>query len=191
LSPALRSPLPSPRILIQCAVSADGFIARPDGSIDWLPPVTGPDVYDMGAFMARVGTIVWGHRTFEQVLGLGPFGGYGEGTRHVVLTHRPPPALVPPGVAFSSEDAASLAHRLRAAPGKDVWVMGGADVHAQFLDAGEVDEVMLHVVPALLGDGIPLARPHPGTALRLLETRAYPDGVVRLHYEAIREGRRG
>lgn len=186
-----------PRILIQCAVSADGFIARRDGSVDWLPapdPEGPGGDYGMGAFMARVGTIVWGRRTFDQSLGFGPLDAYGP-VRHVVLTHRPPPSPLPKapgGLEFVSEPATTLARRLRTAGGRDVWLMGGAEVHAAYLAAGEVDEVMLHVIPTLLGDGIPLAKPHPSVAMRLRETIAYPDGVVRLHYDVTRtEVRRG
>jgi len=83
-----------------------------------------------------------------------------------------------------SEPVKRFARRLRATPGKHIWMMGGGGLIASFLDAGEIDEFVIHVVPVLIGKGIPLIAPrHRDIPLRLRSSRKYPDGVVRLHYE--------
>jgi dihydrofolate reductase len=80
-----------------------------------------------------------------------------------------------------------FAQRLRAAPGKHIWMMGGGELIASFLDAGEIDEFDIHVMPVFIGEGIPLVAPrHRDVPLRLRSSRKYSDGVVRLRYEIIR-----
>lgn len=80
--------------------------------------------------------------------------------------------------------ANAFATRLRARPGKDIWIMGGGGIIASFVDAGEVDDFIIHVIPTFIGEGIPLMaaaeRPLPMT---LLSSEKYEDGVVRLHYD--------
>jgi dihydrofolate reductase len=74
--------------------------------------------------------------------------------------------------------------RLRATPGKHIWMMGGGELIASFLDAGEIDEFDIHVMPNLIGEGIPLIAPrHRDVPLNLLSVRKYADSVVRLRYE--------
>src|SRR5207253_9231630 len=79
---------------------------------------------------------------------------------------------------------------LRATPGKHIWMMGGGDLIASFLDAGEIDEFDVHVIPPLIGEGIPLvASRHRDVPLRLRSARKYSDGVVRLRYEVSKVAR--
>jgi dihydrofolate reductase len=81
----------------------------------------------------------------------------------------------------------TFAQRLRATPGKHIWMMGGGGLIASFLDAGEIDEFDIHVIPTFIGEGIPLIEPrHRDVSLRLLSARKYPDGVVGLRYEVVR-----
>jgi dihydrofolate reductase len=90
-------------------------------------------------------------------------------------------------VEFVRSPVADFARRLRAERGKDVWLLGGASLAASFLDEGQLDEFIIHVIPVLIGEGIPLVRPERrSTGLSLVSTHAYPDGVVRLHYSVIR-----
>jgi dihydrofolate reductase len=100
---------------------------------------------------------------------------------------RKPPKRKAPGVEFVSEPVKVFAQRLRATPGKHIWMMGGGGVIASFLDAGEIDEFDIHVIPTFIGEGIPLVAPrHRDVALHLRTARKYSDGVVRLRYEVAR-----
>jgi dihydrofolate reductase len=77
-----------------------------------------------------------------------------------------------------------LANRLREEKGRNVWLMGGADVFGSFLSAGALDEIIIHIVPVLIGTGIPLLDPTPRQVeLKLRSTRRFADGVVRVHYD--------
>ncbi|MBI4539767.1 MAG: dihydrofolate reductase [Gemmatimonadetes bacterium] len=180
------------KIIVFIATSADGYIARPDGDVKWLDrPRTAGD-YGMGAFLRSVDTILWGRKTYDKALEFGESGGgFGENLRNYVFTHRPT-AAPPPGVEFVNEPIAAFAKRLRGTPGKNIWMMGGGGIIASFLDQGEIDEFVIHVVPTFIGEGIPLIAPrHRLVSLRLLSSRRYADGVVRLHYAVERQaGRR-
>jgi dihydrofolate reductase len=138
----------------------------------------------MGAFLKSIDTILWGRKTYEVALGFTGGKGVGSGSRvrNYVFSRRPPKTHTP-DVEFAREPIRSFAKRLRATPGRDVWMMGGGGLIASFLDAGEIDEFVIHVIPTMIGKGIPLVAPrHRNVPLRLLSARRFSDGVVRLHY---------
>jgi dihydrofolate reductase len=93
----------------------------------------------------------------------------------------------PAGVEFVSEPIGAFAKRLRKKKGKDIWMMGGAGIIASFLDDGEIDEFMIHVIPEFIGEGIPLIAPgRRSVPLKLLSCTKFTDGVVKLHYSVRR-----
>jgi dihydrofolate reductase len=175
------------KIIVYIATSADGFIARKDGSVDWLNrPSTAGD-YGMGDFMKSIDTILWGRRTYGYGEG-GGGGGFGKKIKNYVFTHQPP-ASAPRGVEFVNRPVSEFASELREHEGKDIWMMGGGNIIASFLDAGEIDEFMIHVIPTFIGDGIHLIEPrHRNIELKLISSHAYDDGVVKLHYGVRRPG---
>lgn len=135
----------------------------------------------MAAFLRSVDTIVIGRVTWEVGQKLG--GALVEGKRNIILS-RTMPFHAAPGATIENVEAADLARRLRAEKGKNVWVMGGAQIFGAFLDAGELDEIIFHVIPVLIGEGIPLLDPsRRQTELKLKSSRRFANGVVRLHYE--------
>ena len=171
------------KIIVYIATSADGYIARADGNVDWLNrPRTAGD-YGMNDFFKSIDTILWGRKTYDMTLGWSKRGGgYSGKSKNYVFTHHPP-SKSKSKVEFVSGPVKEFASRLRAQPGKDIWMMGGGGVIASFLDAGEIDEFMVHVIPVFIGEGIPLVAPrHRHVELTLLSTHAYADGVVRMHY---------
>ena len=173
------------KIIVYIATSADGFIARRDGSVDWLNRPRTVGDYGMGAFFKTIDTILWGRKTYGVGLKFSKEGGglgYGSEVRNYVFSHRPPKKHAA-DVEFVSEPVGDFAKRLRARPGKNIWMMGGGGIIASFLDAGEIDEFIVHVIPTFIGEGIPLIAPKQRlVALKLLSARDFPDGVVRLHY---------
>ena len=182
---------PRRKIIAYLAVSADGYIARPDGDVEWLNRRARSGDYGMGAFYRSIDTILMGRKTYDWSMAYWKKRGKTSGMFDTkVANHvfsRKARKNAPAGVTFVSEPVKSFAKRLRGSPGKHVWMMGGGDLIASFLDAGEIDGLDVHVIPVLIGEGIPLIAPrHRDVSLRLLATKKYEDGVVRLRYEVRR-----
>jgi dihydrofolate reductase len=171
---------PGRRIIYYVAVSADGFIARPDGDVAWLDrPQTAGD-YGMAAFYKTIDTVLMGRKTYEVGLKLGQDGYAGKRNYVFSRTLRPRPRA---RIQIVSGDVGELAWKLRAEEGRNVWLVGGGELAAAFLDAGQLDEMIVHVMPTIVGEGIPLLQPrHRTIELRLRSARTYRDGVLRLHY---------
>ena len=168
-----------PLIRVYIAQSLDGYIAKPDGGIDWLRPFDSVD-YGYEKFIAEIGTVVMGRASFELARSFGdwPY----TAARSLVVTSRPlddPPL----NVTRVGADFARLTTALRASGGKDAWVMGGAQTIDAFLAIGAVDRIDLFTVPTLLGEGIPLFRSgRPQAELKLVGTQTYDKGLARQSY---------
>ena len=171
------------KVIVHIATSADGYIARSDGDLEWLTSRPAPKgFYGMNAFMKSIDTTVLGRKTYEVSLTLGATFDNSRG-RTVVFSRHPPPADAPSGVEFLNEAIGPFVSRLRAQPGKDIWLMGGGDIIASFLDEQAIDEFVISVVPVFIGEGIPLIAPrHRHVPLDLLSTERFDNGVVQLHY---------
>lgn len=170
------------KVIVRIAASADGFIARSDGDLDWLTSRPKPKgFYGYNAFTKSIDTMVIGRNTYDASLRLGAK--FDSSQRTYVFSRHGRPADAPPGVEFVSEEIAPFVDRLREQPGKHVWLMGGGDLIASFLDAGAIDELVVAVVPVFIGEGIPLiARRARLTPLALQSVERFDDGVVQLHY---------
>ncbi|MCR2747440.1 dihydrofolate reductase family protein [Limnobacter parvus] len=171
------------------ATSLDGFIARKDGSIDWLnqanqvvPP--GEDC-GYGKFMADVDVLVMGRNTFEQVLTFTP---WPYGSTPVIVMSRNGVALpptVPSSVSVSTEAPAALIERLGKQGVKKVYLDGGQTIQS-FLATGLVNSITITTIPVLLGEGKPLFGPLPKDVKLLHKsTKAFEFGFVQSQYELI------
>ena len=165
--------------------SLDGFIARPNGDLDFLPPGGGePHGYD--EFMASVDAIVIGRKTFETVLTLGPWP-YGK-KRVVVLSRRPVELRAATGadVEQMAGTPAEIVAQLAATGAHHLYVDGGITVQ-EFLRAGLIERLIITRVPVLIGAGIPLfgSLPHD-IQLRHVATRQYASGLVSSEYHVAR-----
>jgi len=174
------------KVIVNLATSADGFVARPDGDLEWLTSRPAPKgFYGLPEFQRSIDAKILGRKAFDRSLELGArFGGKNP---HYVFSRQPPPASVPAGVHFVSEPIGALVERLRAQAGKHIRMMGGGDIIGAFLDAGAIDEFIITVVPVFIGEGVPLLAPrHREVPLRLVAVDQFPDGVVQTHYEVPR-----
>jgi dihydrofolate reductase len=180
--------VPPRKIIVNIATSADGFVARSDGNLDWLTDRPAPKgFYGLPEFERSTDAKILGRKTYDRSLQLGAR--FKADALHYVFSRRPPPASVPAGVRFVTESIGAFAARLRKQGGKNVWMMGGGDIIGSFLDENAIDEFIITVVPTFIGEGIPLLAPrHREVALRLLGVQPFPDGVVQLHYEVKRPG---
>jgi dihydrofolate reductase len=173
-------------VSVYIATSLDGFIARADGGLDWLPQgdlQSGGEDYGYKAFVGTVDVLVMGRRSYEKVLSF-PEWPYGS-MSVVVLSHGEVriPERIAGTVEAMSGPPAELVARLAERGAEHLYVDGGATIQA-FLAAGLVQRITITRVPVLLGDGIslfgPLAR---DVELRHVETLAYPNGLVQSTYE--------
>ena len=172
------------KVIVHIAASADGYIARPDGDLEWLTSRPAPKgFYGMGAFMKSIDTMLLGRKTYEVSRRLGGTFDSKKG-RTVVFSRQAPPADAPAGVEFVNAPIGPFVSRLRGEPGKDIWLMGGGDLIASFLDEHAIDEFVISVVPVFIGDGIPLiARRHRQVPLELRSVERFEDGLVQLRYD--------
>jgi dihydrofolate reductase len=161
--------------------SVDGFIARADGGLDWLPAGGGePHGYD--EFMASVDAIVIGRNTFEIVLGFDPWP-YGD-KRVVVLSSRPLDLSMVRGgrVEQRAGDPATIIADLAADGAANLYIDGGITIQ-RFLRAGVIERLIVTRVPVLIGEGIPLFGPlDRDIRLSHVATRSYPSGLVQSEY---------
>jgi len=167
------------RFIVYIAASLDGYVATPDGGVEWLESFHGQD-FGYDAFLANIATIVMGRLSFEQVQGFGKWPYRGKQT--FVLAAQQPRTL-PEGAEHWSGTVGDLAGRLKAGSG-NVWIMGGARTIRSFMDLAAIDRFELFVMPLLLGNGTPLFERSPHRAsLRLEAAQTLPSGVVQLSYD--------
>lgn len=180
------------------ATSIDGYIADPDGDFSAFPhdPATLAALFDrypetcpaharaalgVDAEPRRFDTVLMGYRTYQPALAVGLPGGAYPHLRQIVATHRPLPES--PSLTAVSGDLADHVARLKAEPGRDIWLCGGADLAAQLID--HIDEIQIKLNPILLGAGIPLLPSADGPrAVRLISTEELPGAVALLTYRA-------
>ena len=185
------------RTLYYCAATLDGFIAESDDSLAWLMKYDGSfdgagaepmkGSYDL--FYDGIGALVMGSATYQFVLdhmaATGNEWAYKDKTTWV-LTSRDLPRPEGDGVdvRFANAPVTDLCEEMISASGeRDLWVVGGGNVASQFADANLLDELLVTIVPVVLGAGKPLFdRRLPGGAMQLIGTRAFDTGMVEVRY---------
>jgi dihydrofolate reductase len=169
-----------PRCSVFIATSLDGYIARADGTFDFLSIVERPDEdYGFADFFASVDALVIGRNTYETALAF-PEWPY-AGKRCIVITHRATPSVH--GEQFFAGDPVALVEQLGLAGAQRLYVDGGAVIR-QFLSDNLIDDLTLSIVPVLLGQGIALFGAEvPEQRLRLESSKSYESGLVQLRYE--------
>ena len=168
------------RASVFVGTSLDGFIARRDGALDFLPE-GGGESHGYTEFLASVDALLIGRNTFDTVLG---FGGWAYGSKPVfVLTSRPLPPTPGQAVVERLSGAPDHVLSLLAERGiKHVYVDGGVTIQ-QFLEAGLIQRLIVTRVPVLIGTGIPLFGPlTKDIRLEHIATRQYPSGLVQSEY---------
>lgn len=167
------------KVLLQLAVSLDGFIEGPNGEFDWC--FTDQD-YGMSAFLQRVDSVFIGRKSYELILRMGEeaMPGFSQLQQYVFSTTLNDAA---PGVVLVKKDVAETVRQIKNNPGKDIWLYGGASLTATLLHQGLVDEIILAVHPIILGGGKPLfSQLAHRVPLTLMDSRSYSSGLVMLSY---------
>jgi len=178
------------KIILAAGITLDGYIARPDGSIDYLR-MTKEGATVMAALFSTVDTIVMGRKTFDASVAMqgGTFRNPVDIPTYVFSRTLAPGER--DGVTFTNQIPASWVRKIRARPGKHVFHMGGGELARSFLEADLIDELSLGVVPILLGEGLPLfpAR-FPQRDFVLVENKTYSKNDIALTYARVRSRRR-
>ena len=171
------------RIRYQVASSLDGFIAGPNGEIDWIPHE--PEI-DFAELFAQFDTLLMGRRTYEDL----PVGTEAFGEQRIIVFSRTLRQKDHPGVTILRELSRDWIDELRAEPGKDIWLFGRGALFRDFLDLDRVDTVEPAVVPVVLGAGRPLlSAPAIARRLELRRHRVYQhSGIVLLEYDVLGRG---
>ena len=181
----------SSRVTVHMVASLDGFIARKDGSVDWLDTsdeFVGGETMASGsveAFLKTIDCYVMGSRTYETALSFEAKGlGWSYGDKPTfVLTRRELPRTRDTVEFYSGDLTQFVTGRLRPTF-RTIWFVGGGVVSAECLRLGLADEVRYSILPILIGDGIQFfEKLDRDIALHLAEVKAYKSGMVELRYE--------
>lgn len=178
----------SGRVHLYVGISLDGYLAAPDGGVDWLNPYADARA-GFTPFIKTIGSAIMGRATYDFAAAHG-FGSFGEMPSYVV-THRPfaPPS---PSVIPCSDDLAALVRQIRERHPRDIWLMGGGKLTKSFAEADLIDIWSVAFVPTFLGAGLPMFPPATFSErrVRLVRTHKYPSGVIELRYERAGKPRR-
>ncbi|GLZ87180.1 hypothetical protein Pres01_32310 [Metapseudomonas resinovorans] len=173
-------------LIYYIAASLDGYIARPDGSIDWLDPIeaSGED-HGYQAFYDSIDGLLMGRATYETIQAFR--GDWPYPAKPCIVLSRSDLPAVAPEVQISHDTPAQAIDQLTAAGCKRIWLVGGGSLAGTCYSAGLLDELVVSFIPLLLGAGIPMFATGLGRRLQLREQRSFPTGVVQLHYQLLPE----
>jgi dihydrofolate reductase len=175
------------KVILGFGISIDGYIARRNGSMDYLViDKEGESV--MADFFAKIDTTIMGRKTAVGMVKMRNSGEIPEtpGITNYVVSRRWKPRKRE-GFEVVSGSLAALVKKLKRRPGKDIYLGGGGELARSFLQEDLVDELFIGVGPVLLGDGIPgFPGQFPQRNFKLIECKAYSNGSVALRYERVR-----
>jgi dihydrofolate reductase len=172
-------------VILALGISVDGYIARADGTFDFLFM---PADFSMAEFFASVDTAIMGRKSYEVTKAMGPppDSGNAQKTTSYVFSRSLPPGERE-GFIFVNQSPESLMNSIREKKGKDIWLMGGGQIARDFLVADLVDEIHLGVVPVLLGAGLSaFPAGFPQRNFELTENKSFSQGLVSLKYKRAR-----
>ncbi len=171
------------KLILQLAVSLDGYIEGPNGEYDWC--FTDQD-YGMSEFFSRIDSVFYGRKSYEMMESAAPpeagadFPALPKLKEYVFSKTLD---KVRPGAVLISGDIQKEVNRIKNEPGKDIWLFGGASLTSSMLEFHLVDEISLAVHPIILGSGKPLFTGiHDRMPVNLIESKPYSSGLVMLTY---------
>lgn len=171
------------KVISYIAASLDGYIAGKEDDLGFLAMVEqeGQD-YGYKEFMQTIDTIIIGRRTYDKIISMGfPYPGPDNDVDVYVVTHQDRPAIG--RIRYYTGDLTALINEIKSKPGKNIFCDGGAEIVNLLLRQQQIDEIVLSVIPVLLGDGIRLFNDgRPEQKLVLQSSTAFEKGLVQLHY---------
>jgi len=180
------------------ATTLDGFIARENGSLDWLPGSgdTGQDLPDQekqlpeskmddggySKFLAGIDVIIIGRKTYEEILGFGIEWPYGDFQTYIVTSDANYKTKTDNTFTINELNK-KVIDKIKMVSQKSIWLMGGGQLITQFLNYNSIDEMTLTLISIILGQGIRLFPGEPKeTKFQLIKTESFASGMVNLTY---------
>lgn len=171
------------KIKLYIAASLDGYIARPDGDIDWLIEFPNPSKENYGYrdFFESIDTVILGGRTYRDILCMDVVWPYKDKTTYVITRHV---VMERENVNFVTENIIETISQIRKEKGKDIWLVGGGELITMLLNQDLVDEMIITYIPVILGNGISLFPNNPKESKwNLVENKSYNNGVLSVRYK--------
>ncbi len=169
------------KVVLYIAASIDGYIAAPGDDLSFLSMVEMPgEDYGYAEFMRTIDKVIMGRKTYDWVVENAP--NYSHSDQETYILTRTSKASIG-NTHFYNGDLQELVQTLKAKGGKNIFCDGGAVAANSLLKLRLIDELILSVIPIILGDGIKLFEEGiPERMLKLLSSKSYPSGLVQLHY---------
>lgn len=175
------------KVVLYIASSVDGYIADKDGGLGWLQPFENTtEDYGYQALLERVSVLVMGGTTYRTVQSFGEWA-YPDHDSVIFSRTLPLERPVEHRATVMRENIPAVITQLKQTASKDIWLVGGAQIIRVCLDHRLIDEIILTLIPVILGQGIPLFEPHsiPIHTLTLETCTHYKNGCVQLHYRSL------
>ena len=175
----------SRKLILYIAMSLDGFIAKPDNDLSWLNIVEkeGED-YGYSNFCNTVDTIIIGRKTYDKVVSMGFDNPHPDKTTYIISKTAKPSNG---NLIYYSDDIKRLVTKFKSKSGKNIYCDGGAEIANLLLKENLLDEIIISVIPIILGNGIRLFKTNnTENKLNLVQSKSFKKGLVQLHYEIIK-----
>lgn len=174
------------KTVLYIATSLDGFIARPDGNLEWLTSIPKPqtgDDYGYTDLLNSIGTTIMGRKTYDEIIGFGVDWPY-VGLDSFVVTTNKELKIQSPDTYTLTENLKDFVTDLKKKTEKDIWLIGGGQLVTTFINEGLLDKMIITLIPKIIGEGLPLFADKPKeTNWKLTEAKSFDTGVVNLTYE--------
>jgi len=173
------------KTILYIATSLDGFIARPDGNIDWLTSIPSPKTGDYGyaELLKNIGTTIMGRKTYNEIIGFGVDWPY-IGLDSYVVTSDKEFKIQSPKTYLLTGSIKDFVAKIKSKTNKDIWLIGGGQLITTFINEALLDKMILTIIPKIIGEEIPLFADKPKESnWNLLEVKSFDTGVVNLTYE--------
>jgi dihydrofolate reductase len=176
----------SRKVILYIATSLDGYIAKPDDNLDFLSIVEqeGED-YGYADFINTVDTIIMGRKTYDWIMKHVPEYVHADKTSYIITrTARPSIGKT----NFHTGSMQKLVYQLKEEPGRNIFIDGGAEIVHELLKEKLIDELIISIIPIMIGDGIRLFKDRrPEQHLLLESAKSFEKGLVQLHYTTTRD----
>ena len=150
------------KTVLYIATSLDGFIARPDGNLDWLTSIPSPQTGDYGyaELLKTIGTTIMGRKTYNEIIGFGidwPYIGFNS----YVVTRDKELTIQSLETNLLTDNIKDFIENIKSKTNKDIWLIGGGQLITTFINEGLLDKMITTIIPKIIGEGIPLFADKP------------------------------